>query len=293
MPRFPLFLEFKQSLKNPAAEEAIDLIFYRPLAFLFVKALRLLPITPNQISLCAMAAGITGGFFFTGGAPRDFITGALFYGLSNILDCCDGMIARLKKNGTPTGRIVDGLVDYVNGIAIYAGFGIGLTKAVHSGALHMPFHCDVWILMIAAAASFAAHAMLSDKYRNAFLEQSRHSAQDSENELEKCKVEQVRLRELRGRHFDKILIGLYIKYLQIQEGPLGKNNSSCGTRVREIRGSTVVLWNCIGPSTHITFLIVPACFFYPAAFFLYVVGIANAWMLFLLLLQLKSNSNNR
>ena len=93
------FIEFKQSLKNFWAEELIDLALFRPLAFLLVKILAPLPITPNQISLAAMICGIAGGCAFAGGSRRLFIIGGLLYGFSTILDCCDGMIARLKKNG--------------------------------------------------------------------------------------------------------------------------------------------------------------------------------------------------
>jgi hypothetical protein len=231
-----------------------------------------------------MAAGITSGVCFSGGSPKSFLLGALFYGLSNVLDCCDGMIARLKKNGTPTGRIVDGLVDYINGIAVYTGVAIGLTKAVQSGALHLPF--NAWVLMIAAAASFAAHAMFSDKYRNAYLEQVRQPSGNEQTELEKCKTEQTRLHGLKGHGFDKMLINLYCKYLALQR-PLPKVGEHRQT-VKMVSGTTVILWNCIGPSTHISFLIVSACLFRPSVFFLYVIAAANVWMIFLLALQMNS-----
>ena len=283
MKRFRWFVEFRDSLKSPWAEEAIDLVFYRPLAFLFVKLLLRLPVTPNQISLGAMAAGIAGGVFFAGGDRSGFVLGALLYGLSNVLDCCDGMIARLKKNGTPTGRIVDGLVDYVTAVAVYAGFGVGLSKAALCGTLHLPYGCNAWILMIAAGASFAAHAMLSDKYRNMFIEQLRRAGEPAEDEIAKFTAELGRLRALQRRGFDTLLIRIYLKYLRMQ----GRVHPAALTNPTRISAATVVLWNCIGPSTHISFLITAAIFFKPALFFIYVIGAANVWMISLFLLQLR------
>ena len=278
--------EYKQSLKNPAAEEVVDLVFFRPVAFLLVKAIGRLPITPNQVSFCSMVAGVSAGIFFSGGGRRGFVVGAILYILANIFDCGDGMIARLKKNGTPTGRIVDGVVDYINGIAVYAGLGIGLTKAAQSGVVHLPF--NAWALMIAAAASFAAHAMLSDKYRNAYLEQLRGASEPAEGELEKFKTERKRLEGVKGRIFDKALISLYLKYLATQKASLSAQTMRETGPLPPVRSRTVVAWNCIGPSTHITFLVVPMAFLQPNYFFLYVIGAANAWMTLLLLYQVRA-----
>ena len=230
-----------------------------------------------------MAAGIAGGVFFAGGDRIGFVLGALLYGLSNVLDCCDGMIARLKKNGTPTGRIVDGLVDYVTAVAVYAGFGVGLSKAALCGALRLPYGCNAWILVIAAGASFAAHAMLSDKYRNMFIEQLRRAGEPAEDEIAKCTAELGRLRAMQRRGFDTLLIRIYLNYLRMQ----GRVHPAALTHPTRISAATVVLWNCIGPSTHISFLITAAVLFNPSVFFFFVLGAANVWMIFLFLMQPK------
>jgi phosphatidylglycerophosphate synthase len=277
-----LFVEFKQSLKYPLAEEVVDLLFFRPVAFLFVKLFLPLPITPNQVSLIAMGAGITAGFLLAGGDRRHFLLGAACYGLANILDCCDGMIARIKKNGTLTGRIVDGCVDYVIGIAVYGGFAIGLTKAVQSNSIHLP--CLAWILVLAAAISFTAHAVFSDKYRNAYINRMRRPEDSDENESRKFQDELQRLEGNKGHTADKILIRIYLRYLQLQSGksPLKQHRSS-GARPQSISSTKVILWNFIGPSTHVFFFVLCACLFNPVLFFIFVIGIANLWMLILFL----------
>ena len=157
MPSF--ITQYKSSLKNPFAEELIDLALYRPLAFIFVKVTEPLPLTPNFVSLLAMVAGIGAGIAFASGTVAAFALGAFMFGLSNILDCSDGMIARLKKNGTKTGRIVDGMVDYIASGAAYIGFAVGMTRAIRCGNLHLP--CSPWILMLAAIVSTILHSVSS------------------------------------------------------------------------------------------------------------------------------------
>jgi hypothetical protein len=282
-----LFLEFRNSLKNPIAEELVDLFLFRPAAFIFVKLLYPLPITPNQVSFLAMIAGIASGILFTGGDRLHFFFGAIFYALANIFDCCDGMIARLKKNGTMTGRIVDGCTDYIIGIAVYGGFAIGLQKAVQIYGLHLPV--NAWFLMILAALSFIAHAVMSDKFRNAFLLQLKQPNGSPENEFDKFKAELARLEGQRGHFFDKILIRIYLQYMQLQSGQFQKNKIPLASKQpKRLSATIVVLWNLIGPSTHVLFFIIAACFYSPVVFFLFAIGLANLWMIVLFLLSRSS-----
>ena len=65
-----------------------------------------------------MISGIAAGVSFSRGDYRYFILGGVFYGLANVLDCLDGMIARVKKNGTKTGRLIDGYVDYIVNMSV-------------------------------------------------------------------------------------------------------------------------------------------------------------------------------
>ena len=272
-----LFSEFRDSIKNFWAEELVDLALYRPLAFIFVKCVAPLPLTPNQVSALVMAAGIAAGFFFAGGTPRDFLAGGLLFGLSNVLDCADGMIARLRKNGTKTGRIVDGLVDYVASGAVYIGFGVGLTKAAQAGSVHLP--CGAWVLMVLAVVSTILHSISSDNYRNAFVRQCAGKTAVDDDERRVFSEELARLQGLKGHLFDKTLTRIYLKYLSIQKG---KTQPS-----PVVSKSSVVRWNLIGPSTHITFVIVSALLYRPSIFFIYTIGAANLWMAGLLFAKVE------
>src|SRR5271169_1636711 len=114
--------EYKRSLKMPEAEEVFDLLLYRPVAFLFVKAAYCSPITPNQVTFLSMVAGLVAAWFFSTGSA------ALFYAVANILDCSDGQLARLQNSGTLMGRVVDGVADYISSVAIFLSLGIGFAR---------------------------------------------------------------------------------------------------------------------------------------------------------------------
>jgi hypothetical protein len=267
MASYPLFAEFRNSLKNPLAEELIDLVVYRPLAFFFIKLSAPLPLTPNQVSAMAVAAGIAAGLFLARGGPGDFAVGGLLFGLSNVLDCADGMVARLRKNGTATGRIVDGLVDYIAGGAVYLGFGIGLAKTADFPALSLA-------LLMLAVVSVVLHSIASDNFRNAFVRQcAGKTADDDERRI--FSGELARLRGMKGHLFDRMLVRIYLKYLSVQKGKIPSPTA--------VSASSVVLWNLIGPSTHVTFFIAAALLYRPSVFFLFAIAAANIWMVTLLL----------
>ncbi|MBN2188386.1 MAG: CDP-alcohol phosphatidyltransferase family protein [Chitinispirillaceae bacterium] len=263
-----LVSEFRNSLKNPLAEELVDLVFYRPLAFAFVKFTGRLLLTPNQVSFLAMAAGIAAGCFCASGRPQDLIAGGLLFGLSNVLDCADGMIARLKSNGTMTGRIVDGLVDYVASGAVYLGFGIGLAKTADFPAWSLA-------LLALAIASVVLHSIASDNCRNAYIRHSTGKTAPDDDERLVFSEELARLQKLKGHLVDKTLVRIYLKYLSVQTG--GNRPSAAASAPQ------VVLWNLIGPSTHITFFIIAALLGRPSIFFAFTIGAANVWMVGLFL----------
>ncbi len=65
--RESIIQEYKRGLKAVAVEEVLDLVFYRPLAFLLVKLIYRTSITPNELTLASMALGICGGVSYAFG----------------------------------------------------------------------------------------------------------------------------------------------------------------------------------------------------------------------------------
>ena len=91
--------------------------YLEPVADIFVR----LRITPNQISLLALAAGIACAVLFF---QRQFLWGALALLLSAVLDLVDGSVARKTGAHTNFGAVFDWIVDkYVDALAL---LGVGL-----------------------------------------------------------------------------------------------------------------------------------------------------------------------
>ncbi|HMD13820.1 MAG TPA: CDP-alcohol phosphatidyltransferase family protein, partial [Bacteroidota bacterium] len=175
--------EYKRSLKMPEAEEVFDLLLYRPVAFLFVKAVYCSPITPNQVTFLSMVAGLVAAWFFSTGSAAFFYWAALFYAVANILDCSDGQLARLQNSGTLMGRVVDGVADYISSVAIFLSLGIGFARNAD----------PQWLLVIGAGLSSALHAFFFDHYQSEFMSIVRSEKNFLEKEIEQFTQEIHRL----------------------------------------------------------------------------------------------------
>ena len=92
--------------------------YLEPVADVFVR----LRITPNQISVLALIAGIVCAVLFIN---RQFLLGAVALLVSAIFDLIDGSVARKTGSHTDFGAVFDWIVDkYVDALAI---LGIGLS----------------------------------------------------------------------------------------------------------------------------------------------------------------------
>lgn len=268
--------QYKESLKAIEAEEVFDLLIYRPIAFLFVKSVYSTNITPNQVSSIAMLFGVIAGVLFGYGFYGFLLAGGIMYSICNVLDCADGQIARLKKNGTKTGRIIDGFLDYFVSFAVFLGIAIGLTKILSRGSypefgasyLHIDAYSSaiwyIWILTFLAGISSALQAFCFDLYRNKFLENVYGKFCSLEDEIKEFEDEGNRIRQMKGKNFDKFLIAVYLVYcrLQLKLQP-GKNmkqkqSSYLSAEVNDTqeysRKNKLLLrfWSFAGSTTHIT-----------------------------------------
>lgn len=163
-----LLLEYKKSLKSIDAEERLDIYFFRPIAFLIVKLLYPLPISPNGYSALALFFGILSAFEILKNTSHHFIMAGIYFFISSVIDCCDGMVARLKKNGTPYGKIVDGVVDYLVNILVFGSL-ISIS----------PFYLKMMILF--AAFSKILHSLIYDHYLSIFLNSKNITNHQSKN----------------------------------------------------------------------------------------------------------------
>jgi phosphatidylglycerophosphate synthase len=265
--------EYKNSLKMAEAEEILDLIFYRPIAFVIVKLVYRTPITPNQMTYGALVAGLISAFEFAQGTARGFAFGALWYAIANVLDCGDGMLARLQKSGTPLGRIVDGIVDWVSSVAIF--FGLGWGMAVYFQNLLY------WLPAIAAGVVSGYHAMVFDKRQQEYISTVRGERNFFEREEEKVAAELAKSTGLR-----KLLLSAYQSYMKVQEGsPQEAQKHYDPAMYRSHNKSIMRWWTWLGPTTNRTLLMIAALLAHPEWFCWFILIPANLYLISMLFQQ--------
>jgi hypothetical protein len=267
------FSEYKNSLKMMEVEEVFDIIFYRPLAFLLVKLVYNTRITPNHLTLTAILLGVTGGYFYSRGTAASCIIGAIFYLVFNIFDCSDGQLARLKRNGTPGGRLIDGIADYIAAVAIYTGIAIGYTDKPGQPSLML-------ILLALSGISIIVQEALVDYYRTRFLDYVLERKSTLGEGIEEYRNEYKTLKNQKGRRFDKIIISIYLKYSTIQRKLAAKRK---GEKMFKASSADyfnknrimIRFWVTMGPTAKITALIICSLFCRFDIFFWIVIGSFN------------------
>ena len=242
--------EFKQSLKTVDSEEILDLIIFRPISFVLVKLIYNTNITPNQISIVALLFGIITGILYGQGTHVFFILGAASFFICNTLDCMDGQLARLKKNGTKIGRVIDGFIDYITSVSVFLGLGVAMTIITGDATYS-------WILTIIAGISKALQNMFFDNYRNMYLEHVYGKASGLDEEIKEYSEEKERLKDLSGHHIEKMLISLYLAYSKLQKN--STKHTELNVTPEEYKSQNKLLlrlWSWIGSTTHMVALII-------------------------------------
>lgn len=114
---------YARTLKDPATEETIDLVFHRPIAYAVLRpwehaAWR--P-TPNQFTLTGGVIGLLAAAvaYIAPDGSWLWVLAAFLMFSANILDCCDGMIARLTRQASSRGMLLDGMIDFIVGVSFW------------------------------------------------------------------------------------------------------------------------------------------------------------------------------
>jgi len=266
-------------------EEVIDLLLYRPLAFLVVISVYNTKIKPDHLTLMAMLAGITGGLFYSLGTHQSAILGAICYLLFNILDCSDGQMARIKKNGSSVGRLLDGIADYIAAIAVYAGIAIG-----YAGLPEQP---SGFVRLVGVAGlSIIIQELLVDFYRTRFLDVVLKRQDTFIEGIKEYKKEYEKIKNLKGRWFSKSIIKIYLTYSQLQRFLTPKKKkityiNTASDRYFKLNHIIIRFWVFMGPSAKITILILCSLFCRFDIFFWIVIGGFNILAVLLWLIQFR------
>jgi phosphatidylglycerophosphate synthase len=267
------YTEYKKSLKMTEIEEFIDLFFYRPLAFILVKIIYPTNITPNQLTITAIFVGITSGFVYATGLPNSCIYGAILFMLYNIIDCSDGQLARLKKNGSHAGRIIDGIADYLATAAVFIGLGVGHFDKSYSLGLW-------WLLLVLAAISNIIQSAMVDYYRNRFLDYVLQRKSTFEEDLDSFRDEYNAIKDKKDMWLDRWIIRTYFKYSALQDKLTSKKRGeklfkATPEEYYKKNKTIAKFWVNIGPTAQITAIMICSAINRFDIYFWIIIGLFN------------------
>jgi phosphatidylglycerophosphate synthase len=100
----------------------------RPISHVITRLLLKLPITPNAWTILTFALAPVAFVFLVRGDYTGFLVGTALFQLINILDGCDGEIARAKYLDSERGQRLDAFCDFVANLIFVLCLGIGLFR---------------------------------------------------------------------------------------------------------------------------------------------------------------------
>ncbi|MQA28638.1 MAG: hypothetical protein GEU82_02205 [Luteitalea sp.] len=107
-------------------EELIDIYFFRRCGIVVAHAARAGGLSPNAVSVLAGVIGGVGGALLASDRLALVGVGCLF--LHGIFDSADGQLARMTRQTSELGRLLDGVAGYVTHAAAYLGIAAGVVS---------------------------------------------------------------------------------------------------------------------------------------------------------------------
>ncbi len=197
----------ESTFKAREVEGILDLHFYRPIGFRLAGLFAQLKMTPATVSLLAGIFGVIAGHLYFYRNLGINIAGMIFHVCANALDNADGQLARLTRQESRNGRIIDSVADHLGFASVYIHLTLRCAFAGASPA--------IWLLGLGAAISHALQGAAADYYRTSFL----YFADGARADLDSSSVLRADYRKLswRGRAWDKLLLALYVNFTLQQE----------------------------------------------------------------------------
>lgn len=204
--------DYRAMLKASEMEETLDAVFYRPIAYGFVLLAKPTPITADQITFLSIVVGIAAGVLFGMGTATSLLWGAVAVFAFNILDCADGMLARVRGKGSPLGYVLDGLAGYIGTAAIVLGLGQA------AASRHPTDPALWWTLTVAAGLSLAWWCAVVDGLRLEWSRRVYGKRQDRAAELAGLVNAATEWRRDGSHRMEQVLVGAYVIYAKLWEG---------------------------------------------------------------------------
>jgi CDP-L-myo-inositol myo-inositolphosphotransferase len=120
----------KQLLRHSGKSQdgLVSKFLNRPISRVITRFLLKLPITPNACTILIFALAPVAFVFLVRGDYTGFLAGTALFQLINILDGCDGEIARAKYLDSERGRRLDAFCDFLTNLIFVLCLGIGLFR---------------------------------------------------------------------------------------------------------------------------------------------------------------------
>jgi hypothetical protein len=211
---------------------------------------------------------------------------------ANALDNADGQLARLTRQESRKGRIIDSVADHLVFASVYIHLTLRYALAGASPA--------IWLLGLGAAISHALQGAAADYYRTAFL----YFTGGVRTEVDSSSGLRSDYRKLswRRRPWDKLLLALYLNFTLQQEmlAPRLKNlretaNTAfhgripgwLGQRYRDAAGQTLKWWRFLMTNTRMLVLFVLLFLEQPVYYFWFELIPLNVLFVYLIARQEK------
>ena len=161
--------EMRSTYKSMDTEEKWDLWVVRPIGFVEACICRRLRIHPNAITIVSILFGAVSGYFFFPGDVEMVLIGASLLFFANTLDSADGQLARMTKQYTMLGRVLDGFAGDVWFASIY------LFMMIRMMEMPIPFTTVLWgwwavpLVAVCGLVFHSTQSTIADYYRNIHL----------------------------------------------------------------------------------------------------------------------------
>ncbi|HVY44799.1 MAG TPA: CDP-alcohol phosphatidyltransferase family protein [Minicystis sp.] len=250
----PAAVAYEKTLKPGQVETALDLAFFRPVAYGLVRLALPTPLTANGMTALSIAAGLAGAVLLRFDTPQATLAAAGLMIAYGVLDCADGQLARARGTSSRLGRILDGASDYVVGVASGATIALRLADAMGPAG--------AW-LAAGGLASILVQGTLFDHFKNRYLSRSGASYREGDDLDETLAA----IEQLRREHAGAVPIALhrvYATFLRVQRalggGAGGAREGAFDAAAYKERLAPIARgWAYLGPSTHVVLLAAFAC----------------------------------
>lgn len=150
----------ESTLKSTDTEEFIDIHFYRPIGYRWALLFQKLGVSPNAVTIASIFLGVGAGVCFYFDNIWISLLGIFLLIWANSYDSADGQLARMTKQFSALGRVLDGFAGNLWFASIYIAISI---------RLYPEWGFGIWALAIITGLFHSKQAAMADYYRNVHL----------------------------------------------------------------------------------------------------------------------------